>query len=470
MQAAAHPDSGARRAALAIAFGGALLAVAVAAALGGRVHPDEIFQFLEPAHFVAFGQRVVAWEWHQGLRNWAFPGLLGGWLRLWAALGVTNPRTLALLVFSLCAGFQALGTLSLYAWVSERDGAKAGLVAAATFAAWGGWLVYAGRPLSDAVTIAPLLAALWRTGRARQSGKLRDGSWVGLLLGLAFLVRYPSAVFAVPIGISLLLGRRWRALAGTAVGGALVLAFLGALDFATWGAPFHSLVRFVDFNLFSGAAATHFGSAPLSKFLPILASMLPVVLLWHFGRGLRRLELAAGTFAFYLAFVLVTPHKEARFLVPLMPLFAAIAARPLTSDLARLRGRRWALALAVALFATNSAAAATVLRPFGMHRGIVDATIACGREPDFSGAIIAGTPWWGTAGRFYLHRRGPALVTAGLSAAAIARALTDPVYSDALVTGTAISARQLAAAGFVPIHRFGRVKWWHRRSDPGAAL
>src|SRR5207248_1569323 len=95
-----------------IAMLGALLAVATAALLRGRVHQDEIFQFLEPANHIAFGPWVRSWEWEQGLRNWAVPGVLGGYLRLFALAGVRHPWTLAAAVWMLCAAAQALGTLA----------------------------------------------------------------------------------------------------------------------------------------------------------------------------------------------------------------------------------------------------------------------------------------------------------------------------------------------------------------------
>src|SRR5437763_10977323 len=73
----------------------ALLLVALALRIGMALAyptldwPDEVFQTTEPAHRLAFGNGVVSWEWREGARNWAFPGMLAGIMRLtsWMAAG-----------------------------------------------------------------------------------------------------------------------------------------------------------------------------------------------------------------------------------------------------------------------------------------------------------------------------------------------------------------------------------------------
>jgi phosphatidylinositol glycan class B len=57
----------------------------------GRVQSDEIFQYLEPAFWRVHGYGMLAWEWHDGLRNWAAPIMLSWMLRLCDLVGITNP-------------------------------------------------------------------------------------------------------------------------------------------------------------------------------------------------------------------------------------------------------------------------------------------------------------------------------------------------------------------------------------------
>ena len=53
---------------LLLALGCALPAALEAVLQLGRLHPDEVFQFLEPANVQAFGYGTLAWEWDAGLR------------------------------------------------------------------------------------------------------------------------------------------------------------------------------------------------------------------------------------------------------------------------------------------------------------------------------------------------------------------------------------------------------------------
>jgi GPI mannosyltransferase 3 len=49
--------------------------------------PDEIFQVLEPAHRLAYGYGLVAWEFQLGVRSWLMPGLVAGIMELSRILG-----------------------------------------------------------------------------------------------------------------------------------------------------------------------------------------------------------------------------------------------------------------------------------------------------------------------------------------------------------------------------------------------
>ncbi|PTL83990.1 glycosyltransferase family 39 protein [Vitiosangium sp. GDMCC 1.1324] len=445
-----------------IAAAGAFLAVLVAALNRGRLHPDEVFQYLEPAHGLAFGYRVVAWEWVQGLRNWAVPGVLGGLLALCRAVGLEHPWAMAGVLWCACAGVQAVGTLLLFRLVEERDGRDAALLAAGVHATWGGFLIYAARPVGDVLSAVPLLGSLLWVQRARVRDGFREGLWSGVLLGVAFVIRYPSAVFGVPLAVSLMWARRWRSFVGFAVGVGVVLLGLGVLDWLTWGMPWHSAWRYFHFNIASGSSAADFGRQPWWWYAPILAGMAPMLLVWHFARGLARRDVVVGAFAFYLGVVSALGHKEARFLVPLLPLFVAIAAGPAWSALSRLEGRRTVLGVLVGLYVLSSVAAATVLLPMGLRSGLIDGTVFAGRDAALTGLVIVGPPEWNTGGRFYLHREVPVFMQHERTEAEVRDQLSDARISHALVDGKAVGEDTLRAAGFCLERRWGGVALWKR--------
>jgi hypothetical protein len=137
---------------------------------------------------------------------------------------------------------------------------------------WGGWasafalgclplfLAVAGRTLGEALSAALLLVAaeaLSREERARWSGLLG-----GAALGLAFVVRYGSVPAIAAALAWVAVRRRWALLGWTAVGLGVVLLVLGALDWASWGSPWHSARAWFAFNVGSSGAARTFGAEP----------------------------------------------------------------------------------------------------------------------------------------------------------------------------------------------------------------
>ena len=65
------------------------------------VWPDETFQYLEPAHRLAFGSGVITWEFLDGVRSWFLPGILAGVMWL-VALVDPDPRAYVLIIRLLC--------------------------------------------------------------------------------------------------------------------------------------------------------------------------------------------------------------------------------------------------------------------------------------------------------------------------------------------------------------------------------
>src|SRR5205823_6543356 len=74
----------------ALAVGG-LLRLWLALTEIGVFHSDEIFQSLEPAHWLIFGYGLLPWEFVQGARSWAFPGFCAALLELASLIGLGQP-------------------------------------------------------------------------------------------------------------------------------------------------------------------------------------------------------------------------------------------------------------------------------------------------------------------------------------------------------------------------------------------
>jgi hypothetical protein len=280
--------------------------------------PDELYQSLEQAHRLAFGTGVIPWEFRDGARNWILPGLLAGLWKLAALLGVSSSLTLV----ALARGAVVLASLAA-AWLGARlatrlASARAGFVAALVLGALPASVVFGYRTLSESVS-APLivLSALLLFERSSRRAVL-SGIWVSL----AALLRYQNALFGLVSLLWLLRQRRLREAALFSAAGLATLLAGGALDWPSWGRPFHSLLAYVDFNLLRGGAST-FGVEPFWYYAQSLwtssgPALLALAALAVVG-GLRAPVLALAVLLDLLVHSCI-PHKELRFLVPALPL------------------------------------------------------------------------------------------------------------------------------------------------------
>jgi hypothetical protein len=306
---------------------GGILRVWLALTDDGLYWPDEIYQSLEPAHRLVFGYGFVAWEFIEGARGWALPGLVAGLMGLARVLGLDSPDGYLGLVK---VSFALVGTAT--AWGSYRLARAYG---ASPLAAVGGAslmalasvpIYFAPRAMSENASALPVVLGL---ALALAPEASRRALIVGAsLLGLAVLLRLQSGIFCVGLVALLAARRQWRQ-AGLALGVLAVWAVLfGLLDRLTWGNWFHSARVYLEFNLLRDGASG-WGVSPFSYYTWVLLRGMRGVSLLVGGLGLLALWRARGLAAVSLAFFLLhaaQPHKELRFLVPVFPLLAALAA------------------------------------------------------------------------------------------------------------------------------------------------
>ena len=239
----------------------ATLSSVLAVAQLGRVQSDEIFQYLEPAYWRVHGYGMLAWEWHDGLRNWAAPIVLSWMLRLCDLAGITNPYAYRAVMELPVWLLQIAMLAAVYRFALVRLNKKDALLALIAVGTWGCWLLYGGRTLGESLSTAFLVIAMEALSRP-DDDKNSGGLWGGFTLGLAVVMRYGSIVIVLAALLWLMWQRRWRTLAATVVGGAVIAIALTLLDWITWGSPLHSLIAYTQFNIFPGLGARTMGTAP----------------------------------------------------------------------------------------------------------------------------------------------------------------------------------------------------------------
>jgi hypothetical protein len=393
----------------------------------GIYWPDEVYQSLEPAHRLVFGYGLTPWEFIEGARNWALPGLVAGLLKLSALVGLDAPRQYVTLVkacFALCGAATAYGSYRL-ARAYGVDGAPAA-VAGALFALAAPAIYFAPRAMSETASALPVVLGL---AFALKPGPRRWELLLGAsLLGLAVLLRLQNALFCVGF-LAILLARRDGRRALEAFGVLMVWAFLlGLLDHLTWadapsarwGGWFHSAVKYLEFNLINDGAKA-WGVSDGGFYFKQLFLTMPVGSLLLAALSLVALRRAPGLGLTAFAFLGLhswVGHKELRFLYPVLPVFCALAGIGL-SVLPRKVMQGAAAVTALAAVWSGLRFHALTMGDVGQYpdrkassayddSGPVNRMLfAAHDQPDLCGVRvdIAHLAW--TGGSTYLHRRAP---------------------------------------------------------------
>jgi hypothetical protein len=305
----------------------------------GIYWPDEIHQSLEPAHRLVFGYGLIAWEFVEGARNWAFPGFIAGLMLTSAALGGDSPQIYLLVIRFVFVAMSLATALGIYrlarAWGASEEAAAAG---AAVWALAAPSIYFAHRAMSEN---AATFAAVWAVAFLLAPQASRRSIWMGAsLLGLSVLFRIQMGIVVFGVLGALAARRNWRALLESLAVLSVWAVAYGALDALTWseapgavyGGWFHSARLYLQFNLIEGRSA-QFGTSPpgyyvefIFKSMPIIAACLAIGL----PIGLRYAPALSVLALLFLAAHSAIPHKEFRFILPMLPL--AIAATATSVD------------------------------------------------------------------------------------------------------------------------------------------
>ncbi|MBX7116974.1 MAG: mannosyltransferase [Myxococcaceae bacterium] len=426
----------------------------------GRLHPDEVYQHLEPANFKAFGYGIMAWEWQQGLRNWAVPGFFAYLLKAADAVGIHDAQARRAVLEVPQWALHVAMLLAVYRLCRRRLEHLPSLAGTALVGLYGPVLGFGGRTLGESLSTAFMVIALERLDDKDAKGTV--AMLAGALLGLAVVTRYGSAVVVLAAMASLLVMRRFKHFGWAALGGGVVALALGALDKASWGTWFHSLIEYSKFNVFSQQAAQRFGANPWYFYLPFLG-MVPLWVwpaLKHGWKQRSQLSLlflvSAVVYALAISF---TSHKEARFLYPALVLLAVGVVPALIDGLQRL-GQKWrpiwlyavALAASVALF--------FIPTPFGVERPeMYRLVVKGGREA--TGLFIIPEGIWGAPGFFYLGKNIPWFTCDFPADPRFQQAVRSPVFNR-VVSVDGHGEKELLAAGFKELAQDGNTKLFGR--------
>ncbi|MCD4684134.1 MAG: glycosyltransferase family 39 protein [Bacteroidales bacterium] len=145
--------------------------------------------------------------------------------------------------------------------------------------------------------------------------------FAGIILGLAFSVRFQTIIFAFGLGLTLLIRMRWIKALVFGLGFFISIAIVqGGIDLLLWGRPFAELEEYVRYNIEN--ATTYITNSWYNYILLILGALIPplsiLIFIGFFWSWRKHLILFLPSFIFLL-FHTFFPNKQERFIFPIIP-------------------------------------------------------------------------------------------------------------------------------------------------------
>ena len=463
---------------LALAF-----AVRAAIALCGDfvLHPDEIMQYLEPAHRLVFGNGVSHWEYFYGARSWLVPGVVAGVLKVFDLAGFGEPFWYVGGVKIVFCAISLLIPVGMYFFARRHFGEMSARVALVVGAFWYELVGFAHKPMTEFVAAALLMALLALCVRS----SVDKGRTVWVMALVAVVIAAVRLQYA-PLAL-LLLGvfffRTDKKIQLVVAAGAFLLA-VGVFDAITWdGGLFHSYITNIRFNLVLGE---YLSSRPVYQFLVwlLLASVgLGALCMAMVLRDPRRYGFLLVLIGLVLLIHSVQAHKEYRFVFAVIPLWLLVGADVVAQFAARGNARVWGLA--AVLFAAVSLGGILNALPFQnqVYTGMpgdsypYKARFILAKDPIFAAyRYLAHTPGvlgvWQVdrgyvhlPGYYYLHRKIPFYddETGGL--------INKDMTTISSTVSHIVSGIPNLSIPFYSVERkFGDIQIWHRDKEKPAIV
>lgn len=292
---------------------------AVALSTDSLAHPDEVYQYLEQGHRLAFGHGWIPWEYVYGARSWIIAGGVAIILKPFDLLGLDSPYLYQPVVELVLCAISLVLPYAMYRIAQALFSERVARIALLFGAFWYELVSFAHKPLPDALSTYAFFAALMFV--VRPAGA-RERAWAGGLAALTILLRFQLMPIVGLIGLIGLLNWRekcWPALLAFAA----VMVAGGALDAYTWGVWFASITVNFEMNIVEDIS-TDIGSEPGHYYLHILS--IASCGLWLFGvvglgLGWRRSWVLAAIAVVHVAAFSLIALKVVRFVFPVVPIW-----------------------------------------------------------------------------------------------------------------------------------------------------
>lgn len=285
--------------------------------------PDEYWQSLEVAHKLTFGYGHLTWEWSKGIRSYIHPLIIATVYRALICLGWDQVNYLILAPRLLQAFFSAISDYCFYRW-TDKSKWSVFLIAISWF-----WFYTASRTLINTIETNLTTIALTSYPRHHQPDSTKFLWIVALVCFIrptAAIIWMPLCLFHMQRSAHSMLGLLFRKYLPI---GLIVGSIAIGLDSYAHGTLVITPIEFFKFNVLEGVA-NFYGTQPwywyFTMGLPAILGFFMIPFVFAIMQTLRRPEMYPDqmNLLYSILFALIVysllPHKEFRFILPLLPI------------------------------------------------------------------------------------------------------------------------------------------------------
>ena len=245
-------------------------------------------------------------------------------LSVFKAVGIDNPKLKVFLIRLLHALFSLIVVAFGYKLAERFGGKRAAIQVGLALAFLWFMPMLSIRNFVEVACIPFLVMGIWYAYTAVEDNR----SWVrylvaGLIIGLAFSVRFQTATFIAGVGLAILLRKKfWESIVFGI--GVLFSIFLiqGIVDMFIWGRPFAELGEYFLYNV---AHKYEYGNNNHFMYISIIIGVMlpPLGWLWLAGffRSWKKTLIVVLPTMLFLIFHSYFPNKQERFIFPVLPFF-----------------------------------------------------------------------------------------------------------------------------------------------------
>ncbi len=240
------------------------------------------------------------------------------------SVGIHDPQVKMFIIRLLHAAFSLITVYFGYKITLKLSDLRTANLTGLLLAAFWFLPVLSVRNLVEMVCIPPMIYGTWLIIEHWENKKpFRYFFIAGIIIGLAFSIRFQTLFFAFGLGLAILLKLRWKEALIYGAGFFLSAAIIqGGIDSFVWGKPFMELGEYIRYNIES--SGEYINNSWYNYILLILGILIPpasLFLAFGFFRNWRKnLVLFLPAFIF-LVFHSAFPNKQERFILPIIPFF-----------------------------------------------------------------------------------------------------------------------------------------------------